>query len=59
VPVTGAGVIQRPDGSLQVTFGGHPLYLFALDAALPGSPAVAHGSGIRAFGGTFNLIPPQ
>jgi predicted lipoprotein with Yx(FWY)xxD motif len=53
------GSIQRPDGSSQVTFAGHPLYLFGPDAALPGSPIVAQGSGITAFGGTFNLIPPQ
>jgi predicted lipoprotein with Yx(FWY)xxD motif len=59
VPVSGAGLIMRPDGSLQVTFGGHPLYLFARDAVLPGSPRVAHGSGVTAFGGTFYLIPPQ
>lgn len=53
------GIIVRPDGSHQVTYAGHPLYLFIRDAALPGTPGVAHGSGINAFGGTFNLIPLQ
>jgi predicted lipoprotein with Yx(FWY)xxD motif len=53
------GSIVRPDGSRQVTYAGHPLYLFIRDAALPGAPGVAHGSAITAFGGTFNLIPPQ
>jgi predicted lipoprotein with Yx(FWY)xxD motif len=53
------GSIERPDGSRQVTFAGHPLYLFGPDAVLPGSPVVAQGAGITAFGGTFNLIPPQ
>lgn len=62
----GAGVnaslidnIVRPDGSHQVTYQGHPLYFFRMDAALPGTPGVAKGSGVTAFGGTFNLIPPQ
>jgi predicted lipoprotein with Yx(FWY)xxD motif len=53
------GIIVRSDGSHQVTYAGHPLYLFIRDAALPGTPGVAHGSGITAFGGTFNLIPAQ
>ena len=55
------GVARRSDGRRQVTYAGHPLYLFIRDAALPGTPGVgvAHGSGITAFGGTFNLIPAQ
>ena len=55
------GIVERPDGTHQVSFAGHPLYLFIRDAALPGSPTVAqaNGSGITAFGGTFNLIQPQ
>jgi predicted lipoprotein with Yx(FWY)xxD motif len=53
------GTIQRPDGSHQVTYAGRPVYLFIHDAVLPGNPVVAHGSGITAFGGTFNPIPPQ
>lgn len=53
------GTVERPDGTHQVSYAGHPLYLFIRDAALPGSPGVAHGSGITAFGGTFNLIPAQ
>jgi predicted lipoprotein with Yx(FWY)xxD motif len=53
------GTVERPDGTHQVSYAGHPLYLFIRDAALPGTPGVAHGSGIMAFGGTFNLIPAQ
>ena len=53
------GTVERPDGSHQVSSAGHPLYFFIRDAALPGSPGVAHGSNVTAFGGTFNLIPPQ
>jgi predicted lipoprotein with Yx(FWY)xxD motif len=55
-----AGIIVRPDGTHQVTFNGHPLYLFGKDAGLAGTPApvgVANGSGVNAFGGTFNLVP--
>ena len=40
------GIVIRPDGSLEVTYDDHPLYFFVQDAALPGSPGVAHGSGI-------------
>jgi predicted lipoprotein with Yx(FWY)xxD motif len=65
-PVAGSGVDQndlgiivRPDGTHQVTFQGHPLYLFIRDARLPGSPAVANGAGTTAFGGTFQTVPPQ
>ena len=53
------GIIVRPDGTHQVTFQGHPLYLFIRDARLPGMPAVANGAGITAFGGTFQTVPPQ
>lgn len=65
-PVAGSGVdghdlgiIVRPDATHQVTFQGHPLYLFVQDARLPGMPAVANGAGITAFGGTFQTVPPQ
>jgi predicted lipoprotein with Yx(FWY)xxD motif len=54
------GIVERPDGTHQVTYAGHPLYFFIRDAAFPpGTPGVAHGSGITAFGGTFNLILAQ
>ena len=53
------GTVERPDGTHQVSYAGRPLYLFIRDAALPGTPGAAHGSGITAFGGTFNLLPAQ
>jgi predicted lipoprotein with Yx(FWY)xxD motif len=54
------GIIVRPDGSHQVTYAGHPLYLFRNDAVFPGAPVVAKGQGLGGgFGGTFSLIPPQ
>lgn len=57
-PVAGPGVdasklgtIQRADGSFQITYAGHPLYMFskALDTT-------ANGDGITAFGGQFHTV---
>jgi predicted lipoprotein with Yx(FWY)xxD motif len=59
VESNGLGIIVRPDGTHQVTFDGHPLYLFVRDARLPGMPAVANGAGVTAFGGTFETVPPK
>src|SRR5262245_48393929 len=42
------GVVQRPDGTSQVTFGGKPLYSFVQD-----SPGQVTGNGFSdSFGGT-------
>jgi predicted lipoprotein with Yx(FWY)xxD motif len=46
------GVIQRSDGTFQVTYNGHPLYYFA-DALITGDTS---GNNIMAFGGTFNTV---
>ena len=54
------GIIVRRDGTHQVTFDGHPLYMFAKDAYLPligRSPSI-NGAGVSAFGGVFQTVPP-
>jgi predicted lipoprotein with Yx(FWY)xxD motif len=46
------GTVQRPDGTTQVTYAGHPLYAFAGDKA----PGDANGNGQSAFGGTWSAL---
>jgi predicted lipoprotein with Yx(FWY)xxD motif len=58
------GVIERSDGTHQVTYEGHPLYLFSQEkpAVGPGGPvttgSVGNGNGIHAFGGTLAVVAP-
>jgi hypothetical protein len=44
-----AGTATRPDGKPQVTYNGHPLYLFSGDQ----NPGDANGQGSTAFGGSW------
>jgi predicted lipoprotein with Yx(FWY)xxD motif len=46
------GTTERPDGTTQVTYGGHPLYSFGGDKA----PGEANGDGESAFGGTWTAL---
>jgi predicted lipoprotein with Yx(FWY)xxD motif len=46
------GTITRADGTMQVTYGGHPLYYFTADAA-GGS---AHGQAVKAFGAEWYVV---
>ena len=57
----GLGIIVRPDGTHQVTWDGHPLYLFVRDVARTTAPGTALGEGAgAAFGGTgFYVVRPE
>jgi predicted lipoprotein with Yx(FWY)xxD motif len=60
VPGSGVGVTSLPSGLSQITWNGHPLYLFSNEALAPasngGAAPVGNGNGIKAFGGTFSLV---
>ena len=46
------GTITRSDGKPQVTYNGHPLYLFKGDQ----KAGDTNGEGLTAFGGTWNAV---
>jgi predicted lipoprotein with Yx(FWY)xxD motif len=46
------GTTERKDGSVQVTYAGHPLYAFSADQ----SPGQAKGNGTTAFGGRWTAL---
>ena len=48
------GTIKRSDGTSQVTYHGHPLYLFAKDT----KPGEVNGQGVTAFGGSWFAVSP-
>jgi predicted lipoprotein with Yx(FWY)xxD motif len=51
--VTGTiGAIARPDGSLQVTYDGHPLYTTTADTG----PGQAKGDGVWSHGGEWHEV---
>lgn len=58
------GVISRIDGTQQVTYHGHPLYIYSQEEPLPGqhgpstTGTTGNGKGVSAFGGTFHLVNP-
>jgi predicted lipoprotein with Yx(FWY)xxD motif len=47
-----AGTITRADGTMQVTYGGHPLYRFVQDRA----PGDVNGQDLTAFGATWYVV---
>ena len=61
-PKVGAGVTQsllgeatRADGTRQLTYAGHPLYLFQGDSA----PGDTSGDGSQAFGARWDALTPS
>ena len=61
-PRAGAGLaaskialIKRSDGTMQVTYGGHPLYTYAGDA----KPGDTKGEGLNQFGAEWNVLAPD
>jgi predicted lipoprotein with Yx(FWY)xxD motif len=61
-PGAGAGLaaskialIKRSDGTMQVTYGGHPLYTYAGDA----KPGDTKGEGLNQFGAEWNVLAPN
>lgn len=49
------GTIRRPDGQLQVTYGGHPLYTWLGDS----EPGMITGQAIVNVGGYWYVISPD
>jgi predicted lipoprotein with Yx(FWY)xxD motif len=48
------GTTPRSDGKAQVTYNGHPLYLYSGDS----SPGDANGQGLNAFGALWQVVSP-
>jgi predicted lipoprotein with Yx(FWY)xxD motif len=48
------GTITRTDGTVQVTYAGHPLYYFVRDT----TPGTIKGEGLQAFGAGWDLVSP-
>ncbi|MGZ4297601.1 MAG: COG4315 family predicted lipoprotein [Solirubrobacteraceae bacterium] len=49
------GTITRPGGTTQVTYKGHPLYLFIKDK----DAGDAYGQGVKAFGADWYVLAPS
>jgi predicted lipoprotein with Yx(FWY)xxD motif len=47
------GTIERPDGDMQVTYHGHPLYYYAADASTPDN---TKGEDVEQFGAGWYLV---
>jgi predicted lipoprotein with Yx(FWY)xxD motif len=48
------GTVRRPDGTVQVTYAGWPLYRWVGDSR----PGVATGEGLNNFGGLWYAVSP-
>ncbi|MET0842343.1 MAG: hypothetical protein ABWX76_14820 [Leifsonia flava] len=54
VAASSVGNIQRPDGSEQITFNGHPVYYYVGDTG----PGQSNGNGRSEYGGLWSAKPP-
>ncbi len=61
-PLAGAGVnasllgtATRTDGTVEVTYGGHPLYYVVTDH----NPGDVTGQGVNNFGALWNVVAPE
>ena len=48
------GTTKRPDGTMQVTYSGHPLYYYAADQ----KPGDATGQNVDGFGAEWYVLSP-
>jgi predicted lipoprotein with Yx(FWY)xxD motif len=48
------GTTKRRDGTVQLTYAGHPLYTYSRDRS-----AEVNGNGIESFGGEWHAIRPN
>ena len=49
------GTITRGDGTTQVTYNGHPLYLYTKDK----DDGDTYGQGIKSFGASWYVLAPS
>ena len=49
------GTTKRDDGTMQVTYAGHPLYTFVADT----KPGEANGNDFSAFGAQWYALTPK
>jgi len=49
------GTVERTDGTMQVTYAGHPLYTFVEDK----KPGEANGNDVDAFGAEWYALQPS
>jgi predicted lipoprotein with Yx(FWY)xxD motif len=49
------GTVKRSDGTMQVTYAGHPLYTYTADT----SAGQVNGNGINSYGGIWNAVQPS
>jgi predicted lipoprotein with Yx(FWY)xxD motif len=49
------GTTKRADGTMEVTYAGHPLYYFAGDTA----PGDTNGEGVDHFGAEWYMVSPM